>query len=811
MQRTANFLPRLSFFVFVLAAVVLVSLPTLAAAGETILHSFYSAPLGYQPNGGLISDAAGNLYGTTAWGGNYAFGNVYELIPNSQGGWTEKVIYSFNDASGSIYSPTGKLTFDSAGNLYGATTWGGSAAVGAALGGVFKLAPTTTGQWKETTIHVFPTIGSDGYSPNGGMVFDQAGNLYGTTTNQNSGTAVFELSPASNGFWTYSAVSHFDSTAYPNGDLVFDQAGNLYGTTMVRDNNQYGTVFELTPSSAGWNETILYSFSGGADGAYPTGGVIFDSTGSLYGTAEGGGSATGCNSCGVVFKLTHGSSGWTESVLHSFQGRTTDGDGPNGTLIFDGTGNLYGTTGGGGTGALAQGTVFELTPASGGAWTENLLWSFSGGSDGGTPVSGVLLGAKGQVFTNASKSGTFGSGTVIQLTAGQGGQWKETTIADFPNPMGNSPAVNLVADAAGNLYGTAAGGTYNYGVVYELAKSGNGSWQEKVLYNFPSGVSIAGAGPSALIFDSAGNLYGETAFGEGNHLGTVFELSPSSGGWIEKTIGSFNGTDGSSPVGGLVFDQAGNLYGTTQSGGNAGCSGSCGTVFELTPASGGLWIRTVLYRFTGVSDGGNPVGGVILDAAGNLYGTTPSGGPNNHGTVFQLSPGSGGWTESVLHQFTGQNGDGRQPKAGLLFDQQGNLYGTTSAGGFRSGDGCCGTVFQLSPTSGGWNEAVLIAFSPTEGGFPVGTLIFDPAGNLYGATQGTGVSGSIWGSIFELSPKSGGAWSQSVLHQFAFPAGLDPDGYGPQSSVIMDSLGNLYGTTVGGGTHRGGVIYQITP
>jgi uncharacterized repeat protein (TIGR03803 family) len=235
-------------------------------------------------------------------------------------------------------------------------------------------------------------------------------------------------------------------------------------------------------------------------------------------------------------------------------------------------------------------------------------------------------------------------------------------------------------------------------------------------------------------------------------------------------------------------------------------------VFQLSPA-GRQWTQTVLYRFAGGNDGANPVWGVILDAAGNLYGTTPFGGEataTGHGTVFELSSsGSGGWTESVLYRFTGQNGDGKEPQGGLLFDQQGNLYGTTYLGGVTQ-KRCCGTgtVFELSPGIGGWSETVLWTF-PAGGDFPMGTLVADAAGNLYGTTQGTAYS--IWGSVFELSQKAGGTWNETVLHEFPFPVVFYTDGYAPESGVILDSLGNLYGTTTGGGTHGGGIVYEITP
>jgi uncharacterized repeat protein (TIGR03803 family) len=220
----------------------------------------------------------------------------------------------------------------------------------------------------------------------------------------------------------------------------------------------------------------------------------------------------------------------------------------------------------------------------------------------------------------------------------------------------------------------------------------------------------------------------------------------------------------------------------------------------------------VLHSFAGGSDGAAPIAGLIFDTVGNLYGTTPYGGQKDNGTVFRLTPSSSGWTETILYRFTGTRGDGRLPMAGLVIDQAGNLYGTTSGGGDFGGD-CygmgCGTAFSLSPTSGGWAESIMVAFSQVDGSYPVSTLVLDSAGNVFGTTDGG--LGNVWGTVFELSPLSRGGWNENVLHIFPFPLEPVHDGYGPLAGVIRDSLGNLYGTTVGGGKHNGGTIFQITP
>ena len=332
------------------------------------------------------------------------------------------------------------------------------------------------------------------------------------------------------------------------------------------------------------------------------------------------------------------------------------------------------------------------------------------------------------------------------------------------------------------------------------------AWPEKVLFSFNG---TDGSGPTAdLIFDAAGNLYGTAGGGEYG-AGTVFELTPTAGGgWTETVLHNFgNGTDGAYPSGGLVFDAAGNLYGTTPDGGTYSCfgGGGCGTVFELTPAAGGSWTEQVLHNFNGVTDGYQPVAGLIFDAAGNLYGTTAGGGPG--GTVFELTPtGDGNWTEEVLHTF-GIGTDGAVPTAALVFDAAGNLYGTTYHGG--TNNSCvytgCGTVFELTYSGGTWWYQVLHNFgSGSDGYWPQANLIVDAAGNLYSTTFQGGTHGE--GTVFEVTPGSGGRWTEQVLHSFN-----GADGYWPWAGLIFDAAGNLYGTTNRGGAYEAGTIFELMP
>jgi hypothetical protein len=426
----------------------------------------------------------------------------------------------------------------------------------------------------------------------------------------------------------------------------------------------------------------------------------------------------------IVALMAFTAAAQTERIIHTFNGSThIDGSGSEGNLIADSAGNLYGTSFGSGSGAA--GVVFELSPPvpPSGAWTETILHSFSG-ADGADPAAG------------------------------------------------------LVFDSAGNLYGTTAYGgngpctvlavVLGCGVVFQLSPpTSGGSWTESVLYNFQGG-NDSGGSQAALIFDSAGNLYGTTS-GSGfdhtsNGVGAVFQLSPPSvagGAWTETTICDFpSAVLGLNPFGPVVFDASGNLYGTTYIGGNLSCGGNleCGVVYQLAPPSqaGGSWTETVIHTFAGGRrEGANPVGGLVIDPSGTIFGTTSKGGSSSgagFGTVFEMRPPSttgGAWAYATIHVFGG-TGDGVAPRAGVSLGS--GLYGTTSLGGALN----VGTVFQLTP---------------------------GPAG----------------------SP-----WTETVLHSFQYSGTSHTDGSNPYGGIVL-YRGALVGTTLGGGAKNSGIVYAVIP
>lgn len=386
----------------------------------------------------------------------------------------------------------------------------------------------------------------------------------------------------------------------------------------------------LATVAAAQEETVLYSFQGNG-GSEPTAGLILDSAGNLFGT-------TSSDPVGAVFELTPSQGGgWTEIVLHTFTNTGSDGQYPYGGLVFDRSGNLYGTTFSGGK--YNAGTVFELTRCMGDSWSERILHNFnSGNQDGFNPTASLVIDSSGNLYGTTTTGGTYGSGTVFELERGANRKWTERILHSFNNngTDGVLPASALTLDSSGNVYGTAnGGGTYGGGVVFEMKLNTNGTWSEIILHDF-----------------NKADL------------------------------------DGLYPDAGVTLDSDGNLYGTTTDGGRYGG----GTVFKLRRETNDSWSEAILHNFRKTNgDGYGPYAGVTFDSTGNLYGTTVNGGAYNYGAVFELI--KSGWKETILHSFNFNGTDGFAPSAGLIIDADDNLYGTTSYGGTRD----LGAVFEIEP------------------------------------------------------------------------------------------------------------------
>lgn len=406
----------------------------------------------------------------------------------------------------------------------------------------------------------------------------------------------------------------------------------------------------VAPAAHAQNFQVLHTFTGGQDGGAPDAGLTLDRAGNLYGTAEYGGTGPcqteNLHGCGTVFQLTHRGTGWTFAPLYSFNGWLhNDGAYPVAGVSIATDGSLYGATMVGGSLTQCQrgpgcGTVFRLQPPARACqsvlcpWLETVVYRFTPAPDAYYPTGTLIFDQAGNLYGTTRDGGAGDFGTVYEVTHANGG-WTENVIYSFDYYNGAYPAAGVIFDTAGNLYGTAVDdGYYINGTVYELTRSGSG-WTGMAIYNFTGGED--GYQPIAgVIFDSAGNLYGATANGRPDGEGIVYQLTPSGGVWNYTPLHSFIRAYGRGPGASLVMDAAGNLYGTA-----SGVPLAWGSVFKLTP-SNGSWIYTDLHDFTGGSDGGYPFGGVILDGNGNLYGTTYGGGNAGCvygcGVVYEITP-----------------------------------------------------------------------------------------------------------------------------------------------------------------------------
>jgi uncharacterized repeat protein (TIGR03803 family) len=370
-------------------------------------------------------------------------------------------------------------------------------------------------------------------------------------------------------------------------------------------------------------------------------------------------------------------------------------------------------------------------------------------------------------------------------------------------------------DSSGNLFGTTlSGGAHGLGAVYRLSPASGGRWKETIIYSFKGGPGDGASPHATLLQDGSGNLYSTTIQGglksknctstaPSTGCGVVFQLTPNSNGtWSESILHFFTGgEDGGNPYGALVQDSNGSFYSTTSVGG----SKNDGVAYKLS-LSGSSWSETVLHDFTGNPDGTTPYAGLTFDTAGNLYGTTYGGGSSGWGIVYELSLSGSSWSEKILHSFAGRAaGDGAQTFSGVVLDGSGNVFGSTIGGGISG----YGTVFELKAATG-FANTILHNFNLNniDGTLPNG-ILFDALGNLWGSTSGGGANGGA-GTIFKMTP-SGSAWAESVL--FTFP-GSGADGVYPNTGLFIDASGNLYGATLWGGragTTTGGVTFEFVP
>ncbi|MGC1381754.1 MAG: choice-of-anchor tandem repeat GloVer-containing protein [Candidatus Baltobacteraceae bacterium] len=386
---------------------------------------------------------------------------------------------------------------------------------------------------------------------------------------------------------------------------------------------------------------------------------------------------------------------------------------------------------------------FRAGPAAG---KEQVLYSFSGGNDGGNAATGLAIDPSGNLYGTTVIGGNATCGTVFKLAPQPTPPWSETVLYNFGCfADGKSPHGGVNFDKHGNLDGTTVAGgsggacaSDGCGLVFQLTAP-----TENVLHSFTAGSDGFGPG-GGVVFDRAGNIYGTTPDGGADYVGVIYEVSPSGTQWKERVIHTFTGgKDGAvGSLGSLLIDKSGNLYGVTEEGG----AHSAGTVFKMSQTSKNHWKLTTLYAFKGTPDAGSPYGGLVANASGHLFGTTYYGGAKGLGSVYELTPsGKGRYRERVLYSFQGGS-DGSSTTTTLVFGGSGDLYGTTSAGG-ASCD--CGTIFKVNPTTGA--EKVLHAFGGTgDGAYSYYGLTADKSGNFYGTTVAGGLFGQ--GTVFKFTP-----------------------------------------------------------
>ena len=766
------------------------------------------------PQAGMVSDGAGNYWGTTSAGGAFSQGTVYK-VSGSTGAITTVAAFT-GSTSGTDNArgaqPQATLVSDGTGNFWGTTTVGGALGKGT----VFRVtmstgAMTTVADFTGTTSL---TNNARGSNPQARLFNDGAGNLWGTTFaggSSNKGT-VFKVNVTTGAMTTvvdFTGTTSLTDNARgssPDGGLVSDTAGNLWGTTEYGGLHGCGTVFELNTTSGTITKVVDFPTRYWK----PAGDLVSDGAGNFWGTTLGG--AFGGN--GTVFKMNTTTGVFTTVV--AFTASTSGsarGSQPAPGLVSDGAGNFWGTTSFGGangqpigsapTQTSGAGTLFMVNATSGALTTvADFTDSRTGSARGGRPAASLMCDDSGNLWGTTLFGGLStipyedGYGTVFTVNAATGAI---TTVADFGiNPAGFMPNGGLAKDGAGNLWGTAQfGGTNANGTVFKLVTS-TGSMAAVVA--FCGTDDPQGSNPEAgLVSDGNGNFWGTTCFGGSQDGGTIFEVSGTAG---IITVGSF--MQASYPQSTLLKDGTGNFWGTT----SFGNLNWLGTVFKVNPTTG--VVQNVVNfdnstKSTDQSRGCAPAAGLVSDGAGYFWGTTNSGGLLGWGTIFKVKAATGAITTVV--DFTGpslattgtDNRRGANPNCALAVDVAGNLWGTTNYGG---SDYDVGTIFKLNPKTGVITTVAAFDGStdPTDnvrGSRPQGAMVSDGAGNLWGTTTSGGTYG--YGTVFEVNSYTGAV---TTVFDFTGRSGSVP-GANPMGSLLVTGSG-LYGVTQSGGVTSSG-------
>jgi uncharacterized repeat protein (TIGR03803 family) len=698
---------------------------------------------GENPLAGVYRDSSGNLWGTTYGGGSSSDGTIYKVAAGTS---TVTTVLNFNGTNGS--GPWGDMVADSSGNIYGTTSEGGAYTYGT----VYKIAAGTN---TVTTLDSFN--GTDGAYPDDGLFLDSSGNLWGTTESHgaNGVGTVFKIASGSS---TISLVNSFSSAtgSQPYGGLIVDSSGNVYGTTTSGGSGVGGTVFEIPSGSS--NINVLAAFSS-SSGSVPYGGLVRDSSGNLYGTTTAG----GANSDGTVFELVSG--GNTITPLVSFNG--TNGSQPRDPLLIDSSGNLYGTTYEGG--ASNAGTAFEIVNGTG---TVTTLASFIGTTGNGPEVGKLVMDSAGNLYGTTWSGGANSDGNIFEVTPHVSSKLGFTS-GPTSTTAGTSQSINVSVEDTGGTTVTTDTST----VTLSIASGPAGG----TISGTTSVAAVAGVATFSGITFSKTGTYTLTATASNltSATSSAFAIVPS---YTFTDVADFNGSNGENPLAGLYRDSSGNLWGTTYNGGTYGY----GTIYKIAAGTNTI---TNIFNFNG-TDGRGPWENLIADSSDNLYGTTSEGGAYGYGEVYKITAGTNTVTTLASFNFT----NGNSPQEGLVLDSSGNLWGTANTGGANNDGG----VFKISTAGGA--ISLVASFNSSTGANPIGGLVIDSSGNVYGITNAAGSGAG--GTIYEIS--SGGS-SINVLASFT-----STSGYGPYGALVRDSNGNLYGTTTSGGANSDGTVYELT-
>jgi len=722
----------------------------------TTLYSFTGVADGNQPAEPLVQGTDGNFYGMTDQGGAHVNGTIFKITP--AGVLTS--LYSFTGGADGNW-PTGALTQGSDESFYGTTEYGGAKGGANGHGNIFRI--TSAGVF--TTIYSF-NGGNDGSDPIGSLTKGTDGNFYGTTTQDgaNYGGTAYRITPTG-AFTTIYTFTGGNDGAQPYAPLTLGSDGNFYGTTPSGGAHSAGTVFKVTPAGG---LTTLYAFTGAADGGHSQAPLTLGKDGSFYGTTPSG----GANGAGTFFKMT---SAGALTTISSFNWAATpfSAGGIQTTLTLGADGNFYSADGfGGANGAVGLGTVYKVTPAG----VMTTLYSFTSGSDAEWPIGSLVQAPNGNFYGTTFIGGAYSAGTVYQITP----SGTLTTLHAFTGWVdGGYPMHPLTLGPDENVYGTTMGGGYNgAGTFFKITPAGVLS----PIYSFTSSANSAAA---SLTLGVDGNFYGaaENAGPDGD--GTVFRITPKG---ALTTLYSFTAytsdTDGERPQSCITLGSDGNFYGATK---YVGANGN-GTIFKITPTG----TLTTLHAFTGASDGGGPVTPLMLGADGNFYGGTQIGGASSLGTLFKMTP-SGALT--TFYSFTGNTyNDDLFLMGNLCQAINGNILGTTPFGGANG----YGSVFEVTPSG---SLTTLHSFACAEGALPYAGVLQGADGSYYGTTLNGGAYGG--GAVFKLTPPAGSnyaLWTNSGeagLWKIPASGAVASASFGPiagwtPAGLTSDASGNAY-------------------